>query len=169
MEHAVFRPESFKGIAVKATKGPKFGFYPYYPEGMKGQPEDLLELKSASPGQYLLRLQVWDRIAPGLTVFEGFTRLEGHLSIITSQRWFIGRNATAGEIALGLGAQGFQPVVAATAFDDPSIWYHPGQNVALFDVSPSNIIWSDGELVPIDIVPVMPTGLMREVLGSAMR
>lgn len=47
--------------------------------------------------------------------------------------------------------------------------HHPAQDIALFDVGTSNMLWSEGYLLPVDIIPVHPDADMRarllEVLG----
>ena len=52
---------------------------------------------------------------------------------------------------------------------DPTRWFHPTQNIALFDVGQSNILVCGDELVPIDIVPIMPDTCMRERLIEFMK
>ncbi len=169
MEHAVFRPVPFEGTAFKATKGTKFGFYPYCPRNVvSSSAEDLFEMRPATPAQYLARLEVWDEFAFGITRFEGFTRLDGNFSIVTSQTWYEARNATWLEISDFLRELGFLPVRSGFC-DDPTRWYHPGQDLALFDVGQSNILWSDGMLFPIDVVPVHPDDFMRAQLRSVLR
>ena len=169
LEHDIFRPIPFAGIAYKVTKGPKFGFYPHCPGNIvSDRVEELFELHPATPAQYLTRLEVWDQIAFDLTRFEGFTRMDNRFGIVTSQTWFEARNATWIEISNHLRALGYQPVRTAS-YDDPTHWYHPAQDIALFDVGTSNILWSQGHLLPIDIVPIHPDDIMRatihEVLG----
>jgi hypothetical protein len=120
-------------------------------------------MRPATPAQYLERLTTWDEIAFDLTRFEGFTEMDDSFSIVTSQTWFEGRNSTWKEIKTDLLDRGFRAVVS-DAFDDPTRWYHPEQDLALFDVGESNILWVDGVLVPIDIVPVHLRGLLRDQL-----
>jgi hypothetical protein len=59
--------------------------------------------------------------------------------------------------------RGFIPV-RGDIYDDPIHWYHPRQNLALFDVGTSNILHSGGQLVPIDIIPVQPEGALQDFL-----
>jgi hypothetical protein len=109
-----------------------------------------------------------EQLSPGLNGLAGFTRLDGLFSIVTTQRWYAARNATWKEIGAYLRGMGFQPV-RSDVYEDPTRWFHPAQNIALFDVGQSNIIVCGEELVPIDIVPVMPDAFMRERLLDFMK
>ena len=51
-------------------------------------------------------------------------------------------------------------------YEDPTRWYQPEQNLALFDVGESNVILSDGELVPIDIIPMHPDAALLDFLSD---
>lgn len=164
MEHAVFGLPVDGSSVFKATKGTKFGFYPHCPPNVvSSRPDELFEMRPATPAQYLVRLIEWDAISPRLNRFIGFTRLDGCFSIVTSQTWFEARNATWKEIGDFLDGLGFVPV-RADVYENATTWYHPAQNLALFDVGSSNLIWSAGHLVPIDIIPVRPADHMREIL-----
>ena len=91
--------------------------------------------------------------------------LDSHFSIITSQLWYPARNASWSEIKQWLTVRGFIPV-RGDVYDDPTRWYHPDQNLALFDVGESNVIHSGGELVPIDIIPMQPDGALLDFLSD---
>lgn len=120
-------------------------------------------MRPATPAQYLARLVWLDALHPDLNRLEGFSLLDGHFSIITSQPWFAARNGTWAEIKHWLSDLGFR-AVRDDIYDDPTRWYHPGQNLALFDVGESNVIYSEGRLIPIDIIPMRPQGLLRKTL-----
>lgn len=149
---------------IKATKGPKFGYWPHCPRNVvSSRVEELIEMRPATPAQYLQRLQVWDEISPGMNHFLGFTRLDGHFSIVTSQTWYEARNATWREISELFRGLGFVPI-RSDPYEDPTRWYQPEQNVAIFDVGESNIIYGDEVFLPIDIIPLRPKGYLRELL-----
>ena len=120
-------------------------------------------MRPATPVQYFSRLILLETLCPGLNHLKGFAQLDGYFSIITSQSWYAARNATWAEISHWLRGLGFRPV-RDDIYDDPSRWYHAEQNLALFDVGESNVLYSDGQLVPIDIIPMRPRGLLRETL-----
>ena len=169
MEHSVFGTPKDGATVFKATKGPKFGFWPQCPQNVvSSRLDELLGMRPATPAQYLVRLQVWDEISPGMNQFVGFTRLDGLFSIVTAQTWYESRNATWREISTFLRGLGFVPI-RSDSFEDPTRWYHPAQNVAIFDVGESNIIFSDGQLLPIDIVPLYPTGDLKDLLCEVAR
>jgi hypothetical protein len=62
-------------------------------------------------------------------------------------------------------SRGFIPV-RSDVYDDPTRWYHPEQNLALFDVGESNMVVSEGEIVPIDIIPMQPDGPLLDFLSD---
>ena len=166
MEHAVFGERQAGHFVFKATKGPKFGFWPHLDERVVStRIDEFLVMRPATPSQYLSRLQQLETLATALNVFEGFAMLDGHFSIITSQLWYPARNATWAEIKQWMIVRGFIPV-RSDVYDDPTRWYHPEQNLALFDVGESNVIHSDGELVPIDIIPMQPDGALLDFLSE---
>lgn len=168
MEHGVFGTPVDREIVFKVTKGPKFGFHPYCPANLvSSRVEEWFEMRPATPAQYFARLELMEDLSPGLTGFEGFTHMDGVFGIVTSQTWFAGRNATWKEITDWLAGMGFEPV-RSDAWELPVRWYSPQLNIALFDVGESNIIWSDGKLVHIDIIPVRPVGLVRERVCEAL-
>jgi hypothetical protein len=64
----------------------------------------------------------WNISLHGLNWLEGFTILDGHFSIITSQLWYPARNATWTEIKQWMTVRGFIPV-CSDVYDDPTRWY----------------------------------------------
>lgn len=164
MEHAVFGGRKAGALAFKATKGAKFGFWPSFDsEVVSTRLDEALVMRPATPVQYLSRLILLETLCPGINRFEGLAHLDGHFSIITSQSWYAARNATWAEISRWLRDLGFRPV-RDDIYDDPTRWYHAEQNLALFDVGESNVLYSEGQIVPIDIIPMRPHGLLREAL-----
>jgi hypothetical protein len=154
----------------KATKGGRFGFYPQWTGRAGGRLEGRCD---ATPYQYLTRLHTlndWTRSLPGLGQVEALTRLEGlavldgALSLITSQPAFAHDpvQPEKEEIAAWLRVLSFQKIDAAT-------WYSPGENLALFDVAPRNVIRSSGVFVPVDVIPVKPWGVLESILRDATR
>lgn len=166
MEHAVFGERVAGKFVFKATKGPKFGFWPYLDRSIvSSRFDEFLVMRPATPSQYLKRLLLLDALYIDLNRLQGFAMLDGHLSIITSQPWYAAHNASWSEIKQWLTVRGFIPV-RGDVYDDPTRWYHPDQNLALFDVGESNVIHSGGELVPIDIIPMQPDGALLDFLSD---
>lgn len=164
MEHAIFGERIAGEYVFKATKGPKFGFWPQFDSSVVSTRfDEFLVMRPATPTQYFTRLLLLESLYMDLNRLQGFSILDGHFSIITSQPWYACRNATWAEIKAWMKQRGFIPV-RADIYDDPTRWYHPEQNLALFDVGESNIIHSDGELVPIDIIPMQPDGPLLDFL-----
>jgi hypothetical protein len=164
MEHAVFGEQIAGTCVFKATKGPKFGFWPYFDANVvSSRLDEFIVMRPAIPAQYLTRLLLLDSLYIDLNYLQGFTMFDGCFSIITSQPWFPARNATWAEIKLWMSERGFIPV-RDDMFEDPTRWYHPEQNLALLDVSESNVLHCDGELVPIDIIPMQPDGELLDFL-----
>jgi hypothetical protein len=166
MEHAVFGEQTAGHIVFKATKGPKYGFWPFLDESIVStRLDEVLLMRPATPAQYLQRLLLLDSLYPDLNTLQGFTMLDGHFSIVTSQPWYDARNAIWPEISAWMQERGFIEV-RSEVYDDPTRWYHPEQNLALFDVGGSNILHSGGQLVPIDIIPMMPAGALQDFLQA---
>lgn len=164
MEHAVFGGRTDGTRAFKATKGAKFGFWPSVSsEVVSTRLDEYLVMRPATPAQYFSRLSLLDSLYLDLNRLEGFAQLDGHFSIITSQSWYVARNATWPEIGRWLRELGFRPV-RDDIYDDPTRWYHAEQNLALFDVGESNVLYCDGQFVPIDIIPMRPQGFLRETI-----
>ncbi|WP_395745750.1 hypothetical protein [Prosthecobacter sp.] len=164
MEHAVFGGLTAGKLAFKATKGTKFGFWPFIDsQTVSTRLDEYLIMRPGTPAQYLLRLLLLNILHPDLNRLKGFAQLDGHFSIITSQPWYDARNAAWAEIKRWLSDLGFKPV-RDDIYSDPVRWYNAEQNLALFDVGESNVLYSDGQLVPIDIIPVRPQNALREAL-----
>ncbi|MBK8091151.1 MAG: hypothetical protein IPK32_03915 [Verrucomicrobiaceae bacterium] len=125
--------------------------------------DEYLVMRPATPRQYFRRLELLNALYLDLNCLQGFSILDRHFSIITSQPWYPARNATWAEIKQWMAQRGFIPV-RSDIYEDPTRWYHPEQNLALFDVGESNMISSDGELVPIDIIPMQPEGPLLDFL-----
>jgi hypothetical protein len=166
MEHAVFGERQAGQFVFKATKGPKFGFWPHLDESVVStRIDEFLVMRPATPWQYLRRLVLLDSLYIDLNCLQGFTMLDGCFSIITSQPWYNARNATWKEIKLWMTSRGFIPV-RSDVYDDPTRWYQPEHNLALFDVGESNMVVSEGEIVPIDIIPMQPDGPLLDFLSD---
>ncbi len=146
----------------------RFGIYPFFSGRAQQNPAEQIHMGSGTPFQYLARLELLnDWCGPmeevsALTRLEGFIRVNGEFSIITSQPRFVrDRHLEEPEISAWLSGLGFRCVTAGT-------WYDPAQNLALFDVKPSNVILSQGRFIPIDLIPIQPSGVMKYVLAAAI-
>jgi hypothetical protein len=165
----------FRGTRVfKATKRHeksqilRFGVYPIISGRALQNPAEQISLGSGTPSQYLARLELlnhWCSLPEAgsvLTRLEGGIRVNGEFSIITSQPYFKpDRQLQETEIANWLSGLGFRCVTAG-------IWYGSAQNLALFDVKPSNVILSQGRFIPVDLIPIQPSGAMKHVLNAAI-
>ncbi len=146
----------------------RFGIYPRFSGRALPNPAEQIQMGSGTPFQYLARLELLNNwcgpveAGSALTRLEGFIRVNGEFSIITSQPFFKqDRQLEEREISTWLCTLGFRFVTAG-------IWYDPIQNLALFDVKPSNIILSNGRFIPIDLIPIQPSGVMKYVLKAAI-
>ena len=133
-------------------------------------PVDQLKQQSGTPYQYLTRLELLNRWCSGpsvpggmvLTRLEGFAKVAGRISIITSQHFFQrDRHMDDASLSNWLREMGFQSVTTG-------IWYDPDMNLALFDVKPANVILCQGVVIPVDVIPFEPQGHMRDVLNQAV-
>jgi hypothetical protein len=60
-------------------------------------------------------------------------------ALTMGQRWYEACNATWMEITDYLRSLGFHPV-RSDVYENPTRWFHPAQNIALFDVGQNNIV-----------------------------
>jgi len=117
----------------------------------------------ATPAQYFERLLLGNQLYPGLNQQEGFSEWEDRFCIVTSQPFIAGRNASGLEIAAFMKARGFTRLCEAT-------WFRLDDHLAIFDVGGSNLfIGESGDLVPIDVIPVVAAGPLLETLLRAHR
>jgi hypothetical protein len=147
----------------------QFGFYPQFRGRATGDLGDHFPLVSATPFQYLQRIVLSNKMLVGdsgplLTRLEGFAEIGGQFSILTSQPKFIHDEpgSTDADLSGWLRGQGYRCVCAG-------VWYSPAADLALFDIKPSNVILTQGVLVPVDVIPVKPSQGMRLVMEKALR
>jgi hypothetical protein len=169
-EHDVLRFGEPTARIVKVTKGGIFGAYPWFDDQVvSGMAADCFGLRPGTPHQYLTRMElVNEALFPELNRLEGFTRLEGHFVIVTSQPLFTEdsmkapiHNPSENGIRRFFGNRGFLPV-DRLGYD---MWFSPEQNLALFDVGETNLLrWAEDSLIPIDVIPIHPAGLFQKRL-----
>jgi hypothetical protein len=154
----------------KATKLGRFGLMGACDGRATGNFGDQLRLVAAGPLDYLTRIELingWTKeigVSSGnFTRLEGVARLDGNISIITSQDYYHHDQVAATEYDVGewLTNLGFRTATQG-------IWYEPLQDLALFDVKPSNFVKNAGTLIPVDVIPMKPNPVMRYVLSKAI-
>lgn len=146
---------------VKLTKGEAFGFTPTCDDA-SSSPDDWFPPRPATPSQYLRRMALLDDLRPEIeTCVEGFALVNGTLRVVTSQRFIEPVAASARSIQAFFSERGFEPV-------NESAWYHAGHQLALFDVTPPNVLQYDGQLYPVDIMPITPGPRMTALIIRAM-
>lgn len=148
----------------KVTKGGFFGTCPSCEfDVAPGLVSDNLVLHPATPSQYLARMALMTQIFPALdSKLEGFARLAEQFAIITSQRFIPAGGATPQEIERFFKRKGYKQLL-------PEAWFHTGDNIALFDVGPANILHYQGNLFPIDIIPICPAGRMLRWINEMVQ
>ncbi|MEO0414675.1 MAG: hypothetical protein AAF226_06965 [Verrucomicrobiota bacterium] len=145
----------------KITRGSGFGLVPSSRNVVSGMVSDWFAVFPATPAQYFERLLLSNLIYPGLNSLEGFCHIDDRFVIVTSQPFIAGRNATPVEIRRFLAPQGFVKLCDAT-------WYRDSDGLALFDVGGSNLFCDEnGTLIPIDIIPIQPTGPLADTVKRA--
>lgn len=147
----------------KITRGPGYGLFPTPLDVVSGMISDWFGVLPATPSQYFQRLFLGNLLYPGLNRLEGFCEWEGRFCIVTSQPFIAGRNASEREIAGFMKARGLVRLCEAT-------WFRPDDHLAIFDVGGSNLFIDEaGDLVPIDVIPVVAEGALLETLLRALR
>lgn len=147
----------------KITRGAGYGLFPTPLDVVSGMISDWFGVLPATPSQYFQRLFLGNLLYPGLNRLEGFCEWEGRFCIVTSQPFIAGRNASEREIAGFMNARGLVRLCEAT-------WFRPDDHLAIFDVGGSNLFIDEaGDLVPIDVIPVVAEGALLETLLRAHR
>lgn len=95
------------------------------------------------------------------TSLEGFACVNGTVRFVISQRFIEPIAASPKSIREFFGKRGFHQV-------NESAWYHPEHRIALFDVCPANVLEFEGELYPVDIMPMRPGARMTALILGAL-
>lgn len=160
-EHDLFGDGSEDWV-FKITRGAGFGLVPSPINVVSGMISDWFGVFPALPSQYFERLLLSNLLYPGLNSLEGFCDWEDRFCIVTSQPFIAGRNATSLEIGAFMKSRGFTHLCEAT-------WFRPEDDLAIFDVGGSNLFVGEcGDLVPIDVIPVVAAGNLLETLVRAL-
>ena len=147
---------------LKMTKGESFGFTPTCDDASPF-PREWFPLLPATPVQYLQRMALLNELRPELeTRLEGFAVVEEKLVVVTSQRFIDPAAAPQPAISAFFGERGFEQL-------SEFAWYHTHLNLAVFDVTPANVLEYDGRLYPVDIMPVEPRPMMRRLIRRALK
>jgi hypothetical protein len=160
-EHDLFGDGSEDWI-FKITRGAGFGLVPSPINVVSGMISDWFGVFPALPSQYFERLLLSNQLFPGLNSLEGFCEWEDRFCVVTSQPFIAGRNASSPEIGAFMKLRGFTRLCEAT-------WFRPEDDLAIFDVGGSNLFVGEcGDLVPIDVIPLIATGNLLETLVRAL-
>ncbi len=160
-EHDLFGDGSEDWV-FKITRGAGFGLVPSPINVVSGMISDWFGVFPALPSQYFERLILSNQLYPGLNSLEGFCDWEDRFCIVTSQPFIAGRNATSLEIGAFMRSRGFTHLCEAT-------WFRAEDDLAIFDVGGSNFFVGEcGDLVPIDVIPVVASGNLLETLVRAL-
>lgn len=160
-EHDLFGDGSEDWV-FKITRGAGFGLVPSPINVVSGMISDWFGVFPALPSQYFERLILSNQLYPGLNSLEGFCEWEDRFCIVTSQPFIAGRNATSLEIGAFMRSRGFTHLCEAT-------WFRADDDLAIFDVGGSNLFVGEcGDLVPIDVIPVVASGNLLETLVRAL-
>jgi hypothetical protein len=164
MEHDLFPEVEADRRMWKVTKGVGFGRQPICEENLiSGMVSDWFSARPGTPLQYLERLRlVNEALFPDMYRLEGLTEWKGKFSIVVSQPFIVGRNATDGEITEFFSKAGFVKICYGTWFREPN-------PLAIFDAGRTNLICSEGVPVPIDFIPLVPTSRFLARLREAGR
>jgi Serine/Threonine/Tyrosine Kinase found in polyvalent proteins len=138
----------------KMTKKGRFGFRVIC-DPLIGLPSDEFPLRFATPHEYLVRLLLHNELVEGMNRLEGFLRTDQGISIVTSQRFVQGRNATEIEVSRYFQGHGSRRICTGA-------WYQAERNLAVFDVAGHNFVSTNGVLVPVDVIPARPSESFRE-------
>jgi hypothetical protein len=163
MEHDLFPEVEAERRMWKMTKGVGFGRQPFCEEHLvSGMVSDWFTARPGSPLQYLQRLRlVNEELFPGMYQLEGVTEWMGKFAIVVSQPMIVGENASESEIETFFSQAGFVKICHGT-------WFRETNPLAVFDAGRTNLIASGGLPVPIDVIPIIPTGAFLGRLLEAL-
>lgn len=163
MEHDLFQvgDDAVRRIG-KITRGAGFGRHPFCEKNLiSGMVSDWFQARPGSPLQYLERLDLVNkRLFAGMNRLEGFAELDGRFAIVTSQPFFAGRDSTHREITDYFSERGFFKVCDGT-------WFAEEEGLAVFDAGRTNLVFSEGKPVPVDVIPMLAEGHFLERLREA--
>ena len=152
-EHLTFSAVPPDGTMYKATWGRQYGFVPDWTA------HDSLELRPASPSEYLLRCGLANAVFGDnislLGVYDDLVGGYGTPSIVTTQPFIVGEPPKMEEVVAFFKAQDFvslTDLVPHRPEVEDQIWYRAKDQVLVADARPGNFIRSrDGVIVAIDL------------------
>jgi hypothetical protein len=152
-EHVVFHDPQ-RGVAVKATHVNRFGH------------SVIAEGASASPLEYIQRLEFQNTLFGDEIRIEGVAFDEAQIEIITTQPWIVASpehpSPTQAEIDVYFSSLGF---LKAELVADVPLYFHRDLGILVADAHDRNILRNEsGALVPIDLVIGRPgSDLLRRI------
>jgi len=152
VEHFV-KPLLEQGRILKITIPPVFGRHPVINSA------GALLIGDATPLECLGRWNLHNTLLRSDTRVAGVTaQKEGFPSFVFTQRYAEGPPPTI-ELSNDWFAQhGYERI--------PNEWifYNPKERIALFDARPANLVWSEGTVVPVDVIPSLASEPMHRAL-----
>jgi len=113
---------------------------------------------TATAREYLSRLVLQNIFSQDDICFEALINSRSHLRVLTSQPHIAGEHAAAGEIKQWFLSLGFVRLETGGRI----AWYRERENLLVADAHEGNVIkTAGGDLVPIDLNLIQPTGEMR--------
>jgi hypothetical protein len=140
-EHRTWKHADFSRI-YKYTYPNQFGRTAFYGSGGLGNTDAL-------PFEYLTRMALHNKVFGDDVLIEAtFEDEQGRVTLVISQTFIEGDHPKHEHIDAYMTAEGF----VKTRSND---WYRASDDLAAFDAHPGNFIsMPDGQVVPIDLVPI---------------
>lgn len=159
-EHDIWELE---GCMWKVTRPDRFGWTVL--AGSSGTPE----VMEATPLEYLVRWQISNLILGDAVRLRGVHSDEWGTRIIISQPFIAGTYPDSLQVRELMRTLGFHFVPSFSVGAQPdSTYYNPDLNIALFDATTDNFIFSKGTPIPVDIIPVTVGPKLRSQLLKLM-
>jgi hypothetical protein len=162
-EHDLFH-DTATDRYFKVTRNGIFGLSPGIELALVSSGEDArrFQLWEATPLEYLERLDLLNRLVPGLNVLEGvFVQADGDMAIVTSQPRFDIVPVCEAEIDAWFAAQGFKKITH-------SGYYREEDNLGIFDAHSKNVVRAGDLLVPFDVIPCHPEGGFLQFIADTL-
>lgn len=151
------------GCMWKATRPNHFGWTVLAGDG------EMPEVMEATPLEYLVRWQISNRILGDAVRLRGVHSDGSGTRVIISQPFIAGTYPDSLQVRELMRTLGFHFVPSFSVGAQPdSSYFNTDLNIAFFDATTDNFIFSEGIPIPVDIIPVKVGSKLRSQLLKLM-
>lgn len=158
-------------LVFKYTKGSQYGFRPVadFPD-MQNMSEMKIGIAPSSPGEYLERMALHNKVFNDSIKLEGITKNGG---LVISQPRITGRAATRVEVEHLFLDNGFQKIPEKSTMMNGVLsgtsFYHVEDQILVVDARPANVmVSSEGDFQVIDVMITKPDKYLEKIIEDAI-